>query len=149
MNRDVVGGALEILLVEDSLLDARLSLAALAGSGLRQRTTLVRDGREAWEFLQRVGRFARAPRPDVVLLDLLLPHKNGLELLAEIRQTPTLADLPVIVLTGSDDEADRTTSAWLQVDAFLTKPIHRESFITALRQLRGRGLEKLLLPLGD
>jgi CheY-like chemotaxis protein len=85
MNR-TIGRPMEILLVEDSLLDARLTIHALRRGGLPHRLTLILDGAEAMEFLLQEGRFALAPRPDLILLDLLLPKKSGLEILADLRR---------------------------------------------------------------
>jgi CheY-like chemotaxis protein len=85
MHRNI-GRPMEILLVEDSLMDARLTMHALQRSGLQHRLTLILDGQEAMEFLLQEGRFSLAPRPDLVLLDLLLPKKSGLEILEDLRQ---------------------------------------------------------------
>src|SRR5689334_18834149 len=100
----LAGRPMEILLVEDGLLDARLTIDALKGGNLQHRLTLVRDGAEALEFLKKEGRFARAPTPDLVLLDLMLPKKTGLEVLAELRSAAEFQELPVVVLTASEDE---------------------------------------------
>ena len=84
-NPSTVGRPMEILLVEDSLVDARLTIGALEHGGFRHRLTLVRDGEEALEFIFQRGKFAQAPRPDLILLDLMLPRKSGLEVLNEVK----------------------------------------------------------------
>src|SRR5438045_693780 len=92
-----VGRPMEVLLVEDSLMDARLTMAALQKGEIPHRMTLVRDGQEAIDFLFRSGIFARAPRPDLILLDLQLPKRSGLEVLWEIRNSDMLRPIPVVV----------------------------------------------------
>ena len=103
----VVGRPMEILLVEDGLLDARVTIASLKEGLTHHRLTLIRDGEEALEFVRQEGRFARAPRPDLILLDLMLPKKSGTEVLDELRSDYSLKEIPVVVMTASDDEEDR------------------------------------------
>ncbi len=94
MSRELIGRPMEILLVEDSLSDAALTMNALEQGGVKHRMTLIRDGEEALEFLRRKGKFARAPRPDLILLDLNLPKVDGRELLAEVRGDSGLSSIP-------------------------------------------------------
>ena len=101
MNRMTVGRPTEILLVEDNLDDARMTIEALHSENVQCRVTLVRDGEEAMTFLRREGVFAQAPRPDVILLDMELPKKDGREVLADIRGDSRLQAIPVLVLTAS------------------------------------------------
>jgi len=135
-NDFVVGRPMEILLVEDSLTHAKLTIGMLKKGRIRHRVTLVRDGREALEFLYREGRFARAPRADLVLLDLELPKLDGREVLTRIKADMDLKNIPVVVLTASKDEEDQAQSEMLQVDAYLTKPIDVDRFIGVVRELR-------------
>ena len=96
MSDATIGRPMEILLVEDSLVDARFAIGSLKQGDIRHRLTLVRDGQEAVAFLRREGVFARAPRPDLILLDLLLPIMNGVEVLAAVREDDGLYDIPVV-----------------------------------------------------
>src|SRR5215475_9738411 len=123
MRRDTIGRPMEILLVEDNRMDAHFAIRALEKANFKHRCTLVVNGEEAMDYLQRRGIFARAPRPDLVLLDLGLPKKDGREVLAEIRADESLRDIPVVVLTGSNDEADRAHSQMLEVESYLVKPV--------------------------
>jgi two-component system, chemotaxis family, response regulator Rcp1 len=141
-----VGRPMEVLLVEDSLVDARLTMAALTKGQIPHRMTLVRDGQEALDFLFRRGVFARAPRPDLVLLDLQLPKRNGLEVLWDIRNDDGLRGVPVVVLTSSDDPEDRAQCSQHEVDGFLSKPVHINEFLDLVRQLRRHWKQDVLLP---
>jgi CheY-like chemotaxis protein len=137
---------MEVLLVEDSLVDARLTMGALQRGDIPHRLTLVRDGLEALDFLFHRGIFARAPRPDLVLLDIELPFRNGLEVLGEIRGNDELRPLPVVVLTSSDDPECKTACEQQEVDGFLNKPVHVNEFIDLVRQLRRHWKQDVLLP---
>lgn len=145
----VVGRPMEILLVEDGLLDARVTMAALKEGLLQHRLTLTRDGEEALQFLHQEERFARAPRPDLILLDLMLPKKNGTEVLDELRRDYALKDIPVVVLTASDSEEDRVKCQMLQVDAFISKPVNVEKFLAVVKQLKRFWLNDVILPAVD
>jgi len=146
MMKQAVGRPMEILLVEDSLVDARLTIAALQQGQLQHRLTLIRDGEEAMEFLHQQGKFARAPRPDLILLDLLLPKKDGLDVLAEIRADEKLGSIPVVVLTASDDEDVRSRSELLGIDSFITKPVDFKKFLSVVTELRRYWHADLILP---
>jgi CheY-like chemotaxis protein len=137
---------MEILLVEDSLMFARITIEALKKGDIRHRLTLVVDGEEAMEFLHRQGRFARAPRPDLVLLDLGLPKKDGREVLAEIKEDEVLREIPVVVVTGSEDEADMERSHLLGVDGYMTKPVDLDQFLTLVKALRHAWHSDIALP---
>jgi CheY-like chemotaxis protein len=137
---------MEILLVEDSLLDARLTIAALKKGGLQHRLTLVRDGLEAVEFLSQEGRFARAPRPDLILLDLLLPKMDGMDVLAEIRLDYELKDIPVVILTATDDQETQARCELYEVEHYITKPVNFDKFLDAVRKLRSHWHHDLILP---
>jgi len=142
----VVGRAMEILLVEDSLMDARVTIHALRQGLTQHRLTLIRDGAEALEFVQQSGRFAQAPRPDLILLDLMLPKKSGTEVLDELKADFSLKDIPVVVLTASEDEADRVKCQMLHVDAFITKPVNLDKFLEVVKQLKRFWLNDVILP---
>jgi CheY-like chemotaxis protein len=145
MDRDAVGRAMEVFLVEDNLTDARVAIEALNTGGVRCRVTLVCDGEEAMRFLRRESIFARAPRPDLILLDMELPKKDGREVLAEIRGDESLREIPVIVLTASLVHRVVLEAQQLQVDAYMTKPVSLEKFIDTVKSLRRSWLSELVL----
>ena len=134
--KEVIGRPMEILLVEDSLTSARLLMGVLKQQQLQHRLTWLTDGDEALEFLWRRGKFAKAPRPDLVLLDLGLPGKDGREILAALRRDEQLRSLPVVVMTASTDETDRMQSLSLEVEAYLIKPIDVKNFSKLLVGLK-------------
>ena len=146
MSGMTVGRAMEILLVEDNLDDARMTIQALKHEGVRCRVTLVRDGEEAMVFLRREGIFVRAPRPDLVLLDIELPKKDGRQVLAEIRADPVLEGIPVVVLTGSLVHQAIFQSGGLAVDGFMAKPVSLEQFVQVIKSLHRSWLSELILP---
>ena len=117
---------IEILLVEDNPGDARLTREALTHSKVRNRLHHVRDGEEALAFLRRQGRFADAPAPDLVLLDLNLPRRDGREVLEDIKGDPQLMHIPVVVLTSSQADEDILRSYRLHANCFITKPVDLE-----------------------
>ena len=149
MSSPSVGRPMEILLVEDSLLDARLTIGALKKADFRHRLTLVRDGEEALEFLSQQGKFARAPRPDLILLDLFLPKLDGIELLHRIKEDLTLQKIPVVVLTTSDTEEDKSRCQTLAVESYITKPVNVEKFLQVVFQLKAYWRADLVLPHAD
>ncbi|MDA0835480.1 MAG: response regulator [Planctomycetota bacterium] len=126
--KEVIGRPMELLLIEDSLTSARLLMGVLKKQKLQHRLTWLTDGNEATEFLWRRGKFCKAPRPDLVMLDLGLPGKDGREILTELRQDEELRSLPVVVMTSSTDETDRMRSLSLEVEAYLIKPIDVKNF---------------------
>jgi CheY-like chemotaxis protein len=130
------GRALEIMLVEDSLLDARLTIEALKRCGIYHRLSLFRDGGEAMGFLNRQGVFARAPRPDVILLDLILPHVDGVAVLRELRAERVLKNIPVVVLTSSDDGEDQEQCEALGVSNYIRKPFNEQKFLALIRHVK-------------
>ncbi len=143
MTHETVGRPMEILLVEDSLTFARLAIGALKNGRVQHRLTWLTDGAEAWQFLQREGVYSQAPRPDLLLLDLMLPGLNGTELLARLRAAPSLRELPVIVMTG---EGDSFGVNELPVEAFLTKPLAFDKFIEIVRQLSAFWQADMVVP---
>jgi len=127
---------LEVLMVEDSLTFARVTMGALKKGEIDHRMTWLRDGNDALEFLYRTGRFAHAPRPDLILLDLSLPGLDGRELLVEIKSDGDMRQIPLVVMTASTDETDRLRCEELAVDAYLTKPVDLDKFLWLIRRLR-------------
>jgi CheY-like chemotaxis protein len=146
MSRDTVGRPMEILLVEDNMQDAGMTIRALKQGDFQCRVSLVKDGEEAISFLHRLGIFAKAPRPDLILLDMQLPRKDGREVLAEIRSDDGLKNTPVVVLTASRVHKAILEGQKLHVDGFLTKPVSLEQFIGVLRSLRRSWLAEIILP---
>jgi CheY-like chemotaxis protein len=137
---------MEILLVEDNLEDARTTIHSLKREEIQCRVTLVCDGEEAMAFLRREGIFARAPRPDVILLDLDLPKKDGRQVLIEARADAGLEGIPVVVLTGSLVHQTVLKAEQYRVDGFLPKPVSLEQFISVIKSLRRSWLSELILP---
>jgi two-component system, chemotaxis family, response regulator Rcp1 len=135
--------AMEILLVEDNFDDARVTMEALK-EGVRCRVTLVCDGEEAMSFLRRQGIFAKAPRPDLILLDMELPKKDGREVLAEVRGDELLREIPVIVMTASGVHRAILESQHLHVDGYMTKPVSWQQFIDVVKSLRRSWLEAII-----
>jgi len=148
MRRETVGRPMEILLVEDSLTSARLTMGALRNGGLEHRLTWLTDGNEAAAFLRRGGKYTRAPQPDLVLLDVMLPGKNGRELLVEMRSDDTLKDIPVVIMTGTVDPAAAAEFQNLHVQGFLTKPVDLAEFLKLVEQLKDFWKADMILPTG-
>lgn len=141
------GKPIEILLVEDNEGDADLARAALEDSKVRNELRHVADGVEAMAFLRHQGKYANAPRPDLVLLDLNLPKKDGREVLAEIKADPQLMRIPVVILTISKDEEDVLKSYDLHANCFITKPIDLSQFLKVVRAIEDFWLTIVKLPL--
>jgi CheY-like chemotaxis protein len=137
---------MEILLVEDSLLDARVTIQALQDGEVQHRLTLVRDGQEALDFLYRRGRFSQAPRPDLILLDLMLPKLGGREVLADLRGEPGLREIPVVILTASEAQEDKLACERLEIDSYIVKPVNGEKFLRVIRQLKRFWLDDVVIP---
>jgi len=146
MSRIPIGRPPEILLVEDNLDDARVTIQALKGDDIRCRISLVRDGEEALRFLRREGVFAQTPEPDVILLDMELPKKDGREVLQEIRGDLRLQAIPVLVLTASAVHRVVLQAENLRIDGFMTKPVSLDQFLQAVKSLRRSRLTELVLP---
>ena len=135
MNAKMTGLPIDILLVEDNPGDARLTKEALCDAKVRNRLSIVEDGEEAMAFLRRKGRYADAPRPDIVLLDLNLPKKDGREVLAEIKADEDLRRIPVVILTTSKSEEDILKSYNLNANCYVTKPVDLDQFIRVVRTI--------------
>jgi len=135
-----------VLLVEDNEADVRLTREALREAGEDVRLSAVGDGEQALAYLRREAGFAEAPRPDLVLLDLNLPRKNGLEVLDELRADERLAAIPVIVLTSSAARADVEAAYTRGANAFVVKPLELDAFMDLIGAIRGFWLEVAQLP---
>ena len=146
MNRALIGSPPEILLVEDNLDDARVTIQALKHEDVRCRVSLVRDGEEALRFLRREGVFAKTPEPDVILLDMELPKKDGQQVLSELRDDQRLHAIPVLVLTASAVHRAILQAQNLHIDGFMTKPVSLDQFIQAVKSLRRSRLSEILFP---
>ena len=146
MTNDTVGRPMEILLVEDDLEDAGLTIEALRNGDVRCRVSLVCDGEEAVEFLHRHGKYGRAPRPDLILLDLKLPKKDGREVLTEIKADQRLRRVPVVVLTASATHREILEDEKLHVENYLVKPVDAGQFIGVVKSLRKYWLSDVILP---
>ena len=139
---------IEILLVEDNPGDARLTIEGFKDARVKNNITVVEDGVEAMAYLRREGQYANVGLPDLILLDLNMPRKDGREVLAEIKADETLKRIPVLVFTVSSSEKDILTAYNLQANAFITKPIDLDEFITVVRSLEEFWLSIVKLPQG-
>ncbi|MFN0006354.1 MAG: response regulator [Planctomycetota bacterium] len=137
---------IEILLVEDSLADARLTKRALLKCRVASNLHIVRDGVEAMAFVHKREPFADAPRPDLILLDLNLPRKNGRAVLAEIKSDERLRSIPVVVLTTSVAPDDVQACYQLHANCFLVKPVDLAAFTTTILAIEEFWLTRATLP---
>jgi chemotaxis family two-component system response regulator Rcp1 len=137
---------IEILLVEDSPGDVRLTVEALKEAKVHNRLSVVRDGVEAMEFLQKKEPFKSVIRPDLILLDLNLPRKDGREVLAEIKSDPKLRQIPVVVLTTSRAEEDVLRAYDLHANCYITKPVDFEQFMSVVKSIEDFWLTVVKLP---
>jgi chemotaxis family two-component system response regulator Rcp1 len=136
----------EILLVEDNAGDVRLTREALREGKVYSNLHWAKDGVEALEFLRREGNHADAPRPDIILLDLNLPKKDGREVLAVIKSDDQLMQIPVVVLTTSKAEEDVLRSYALHANCFITKPVDLDKFILVVKSIDRFWLSVVTLP---
>ena len=146
MNPVTIGNPIEILLVEDNPGDVRLTQEALTDNKMRNRLHVVVDGVEAMAFLRREGKYADAPRPDLVLLDLNLPKKDGREVLAEIKADESLKRTPVVILTTSQAEEDILEAYELNANCYITKPVDLDQFLKVVRSIENSWLTIVKLP---
>jgi chemotaxis family two-component system response regulator Rcp1 len=140
------GMPVEILLVEDNPGDARLAKEALKESKVYNTLSTVGDGEEAMKFLRKEGRYMDAPRPDVILLDLNLPRKDGREVLAEIKADEALKRIPVVILTASQSEEDIVKTYDLHANCYIAKPINLSQFIKVVQSIEDFWLTIVKLP---
>jgi chemotaxis family two-component system response regulator Rcp1 len=141
-----MGQPIEILLVEDNPADARLVLEGFKDAKVKNKLHVVADGVQAMAFLRREGAYTAVPRPDLVLLDLNLPRKDGREVLSEIKTDPALRRIPVAVLTSSDAEQDIYKSYDLHANCYLTKPLGIDQFNEVIRSIENFWLVTVKLP---
>jgi two-component system, chemotaxis family, response regulator Rcp1 len=139
---------IEILMVEDSAGDAELMLDFLEQSKVKNRIHWVKDGEAAMAFMHREGEYAGKPVPDLILLDLNLPRKDGREVLSEIKTDPKLAHIPVVILTSSKSEEDIVRSYRLQANCYISKPVNLEQFVKVVRSIDDFWLSVVRLPNG-
>jgi chemotaxis family two-component system response regulator Rcp1 len=135
MSSQTIGKPIEILLVEDNPGDVRLTQEALKDTKVRNELHIVEDGVEAMAFLRQEGQYADTPRPDVILLDLNLPKKDGREVLAEVKADPNLRRIPVVILTVSQAEEDILKTYDLHANCYITKPVNLDQFLTVVRSI--------------
>jgi CheY-like chemotaxis protein len=146
MNRWSETKPVEILLVEDSPGDVRLTTEALKEAKVLNNLNVAQDGIAAMAFLRREGAHAKAPRPDVILLDLNLPKKDGREVLAEIKADPNFRRIPVVVLTTSRAEEDVVRAYDLHANCYITKPVDFKQFLEVVRSIEDFWLTVVKLP---
>lgn len=136
----------ELLLAEDNPGDVKLTRKGLDEAGLRNNLHVVNDGVEAMKFLRQEGEYADKPRPDLVLLDLEMPRKDGWEVMDDLNDEPDLNRIPIVVLTSSDAETDIVKSYEKQANAYITKPVDFEGFRQIANSLDEFWLELVKLP---
>jgi chemotaxis family two-component system response regulator Rcp1 len=139
----------DVLLVEDNPGDVRLTKEALKDAKLKIHMHVVGDGMEAMAFLRKQGKYAASPRPDLVLLDLNLPKKDGRQVLAEIKEDPDLKRIPVVIITTSKAEEDVLKSYNLHANCYVTKPLDLDQFITVVQSIEQFWLTIVKLPNGQ
>ena len=149
MSEQAIGRPIEILLVEDNEGDARLAREALKDAKVQNNITWVKDGVEALEYLRCEGAYAAAVRPDVILLDLNLPRKDGREVLGEVKQDASLKRIPVVILTVSEAEEDIIRSYDLHANCYVRKPIDLDQFMKVVRSIEDFWLTIVRLPPED
>lgn len=137
---------IEILLIEDNAGDARLAQEALRDAKVRNHLSWVPDGVEALAFLRRQGKYVREPRPDLILLDLNLPRKDGREVLAEIKTDEKLKCIPVVILTTSQAEEDILRSYRLNANCYIAKPVDLDQFMKIVQTIEAFWLTIVKLP---
>ena len=149
VNREKAAPPVEILLVEDNPGDVRLTKEALKEGKVYSNLHWAKDGVEALQFLKREGKHDTAPRPDIILLDLNLPKKDGREVLAVIKKDSVLKHIPVVVLTTSEAEEDVLRSYELHANCYVTKPVDLEKFIHVVQSIDRFWLTVVTLPPTD
>jgi len=146
MNMNETGKPVEILMVEDNPGDARLVVEAFKDGKVRNNLTIVEDGVEAMAFLRKGGKYKNALRPDLMLLDLNMPRKDGREVLAEIKSDENLKRIPVVILTTSEAEEDILKSYNLHANCYIKKPVNLDQFIKIVKSIEGFWLTVVKLP---
>ncbi len=138
--------AFEVLLVEDNPGDVRLTREALKDAKVHINLHVASDGVEALAFLKREGEYAEVPRPDMILLDLNLPRKDGRQVLEEIKATPALMTIPIVILTTSESEEDILRSYRLHANCYISKPVDLDGFLTVVKSIDNFWLTIVKLP---
>ncbi len=147
MNKgEVLGDPIEILLVEDNPGDIRLTREALRDGKIYNNLYVARDGVEAMAFLRKTDQYTQAPRPDLILLDLNLPRKDGHEVLAEVKTDENLRRIPVVILTTSQAEEDIIKTYDLHVNCYITKPVDLDQFVKIVKSIEDFWLTIVKLP---
>jgi CheY-like chemotaxis protein len=146
MNANQRAESVQILLVEDSPGDARLAQEGLSQCQIQSTLHIVEDGVKAMAFLNRQGQYAKAPRPDLILLDLNLPRKDGREVLREIKASPGLKTIPVVILTTSKAADDINETYSLHANCYVTKPLELEQFLDVVKSIEDFWFRTVRLP---
>lgn len=146
MNLEPIGKPVEILLIEDNEGDVRLTREGFRDGKVSNNLHVVGDGERALAFLRKQGEFADAPRPDLVLLDLNLPRKDGREVLAEMKADPSLSRIPVVILTASEADEDILRAYNLNVNCYISKPVDLEQFVKVVKSVESFWLSVVKLP---
>lgn len=137
---------IEILLIEDSLGDIRLTQEALKEGKIKNNLSICHDGIEAMAFLRQEGQYKDSPKPDLILLDLNMPRKNGIEVLQELKTDEKLKFIPTVILTTSAADTDIMDSYNLNANCYITKPVDFEQFIKVIRSIEDFWLTIVKLP---
>jgi chemotaxis family two-component system response regulator Rcp1 len=140
------GEALQVLLVEDNPGDVRLTREAFKDAKVHLELSVVGDGVEAMDFLHQRGKYAESERPDLILLDLNLPRKDGRDVLAEVKGHPLLKTIPVVILTTSASDVDIESSYLLHANCYISKPVDMEGFLTVVKSIDDFWLSVVRLP---
>lgn len=143
---DTPSKTVEILLIEDNPGDARLAREALRDAKVRNNLSWVPDGVEGMAYLRREGKYSQSARPDLILLDLNLPRKDGREVLSEIKADENLRRIPVVILTTSQAEEDILRAYHLNANCYITKPVDLEQFMKVVKTIEDFWLTIVRLP---
>ena len=146
MSTQTISRPIEVLLVEDNPGDVRLTREALKEGKIRNNLSVAKDGVEALAFLRREGEYAGAPRPDVILLDLNLPRKDGRQVLEEVKRDATLRQIPVVILTSSQAEEDICRAYDLHANCYISKPVDLDQFIKVVKSIEDFWFTVVKLP---
>lgn len=146
MEINTLGRPADFLLVEDNPGDVRLTQEALKSHKVQNNLHVVSDGEEAMAFLRKQGKYKDAPRPDIILLDLNLPKKDGREVLADIKSDPHLKTIPVVIITSSEAEQDIIKSYNLNANCYVTKPVNLDQFIKVVQSINEFWITIVKLP---
>jgi two-component system, chemotaxis family, response regulator Rcp1 len=140
---------ISLLLVEDKPSDVRLVMEAFKETSIHTNLSVVGNGEDAINFLLKKGQYSDAPRPDLILLDLKLPKKNGHEVIEKVRETPSVATIPIIVLSNSDSAADIQKAYKHQANCYITKPFKMSEFIEVVKLIEKFWFNHVKLPKAD